>query len=246
MCTCTCVRDCACVGVGLCVCSGTSAFARACVHLRARACARLCVCVFTTINLNLNHLVNLLIISILVLRAKVIKDRWQRKFKGDHRRGKPRYDILVSSVWKGHQAVERVFNASMSTLERRTQRMDRWLSHIYTSPSSCTVPLEVNTKYVLTGIIVKNKLYMTNCHWRTVSNKYSRCVRKLFKSGINCNCEIQSCYGQFCNQGIMSSCLWDLNYNSPPCRFRVCRKQQNYCEWSEKIEIDICHNLDNS
>ena len=189
---------------------------------------------------------------LLVIRAKILKDRWRNELRsrGGYRRSrKPRYDILISAVWKGHESVQNVFNASETYTKTgvKRQRADRWVSHIYTSPSSCTVPLEVNTKYILTGVILQNRFYMSACHWRTISNRHSKSIRKLFKTGVECGCEIQSCYGQFCRQGVTSSsCLWDLNYNIPPCKFQICRKGRKFCEWSKNVDIDICENLDNS
>ena len=134
--------------------------------------------------------------SVSVLRAKVIRDRWDGRYKGHHRGWHPRYDILVSTVWKGQHSVENVLNTSLPALVGRKKRVGRWLSHIYTSPGVCAVPLQVGTKYVLTGKIYQNKLYITTCNWRTISNKFSRGIRKLFKSGLDCNCSVQYCFGR--------------------------------------------------
>lgn len=146
----------------------------------------------------------------------------------------------------------RPFETSLETISihrRSRKRASRWLSHIFTSRGSCAVDLEVGTKYVLTGdVIGGHKLYVTTCDWKTISNKFSRGVRKLFKKGgLDCTCHVQPCYNTVpCNHGLRTSaCLWDL-YSIPQCRYRVCRNVRGYCDWSDRVEIDICENLDNS
>ena len=123
---------------------------------------------------------NLLLFS--VIRVKVLNDRWENGLSNQlmkHKLYQPRYDVYIIAVWKGETVVRKA-----ASLENRVLAK-RFHSQIHTSVSSCGLRLEKGDKYILTGHIIENKLFVSTCHWKQKWGKKAKKIRKYFKKNFH-------------------------------------------------------------
>lgn len=173
-----------------------------------------------------------------MIRAKILKDRWIGKTKNERRKNKPRYDILVTMIWKGEDVLRESLNKTKK-IQPVKEHHDHYLAEVYTSPLECNATLKVGKRYILTGSVLNSRLYTTLCYWNVLWHDVDKTTRKHFKTGISCNCSIEPCFGGACNHGT-KSCQWDIGLYPPPCSYRLCKKHFGVCTWSKTIKINMC------
>ena len=178
---------------------------------------------------------NLLLFS--VIRVKVLNDRWENGLSNQlmkHKLYQPRYDVYIIAVWKGETVVRKA-----ASLENRVLAK-RFHSQIHTSVSSCGLRLEKGDKYILTGHIIENKLFVSTCHWKQKWGKKAKKIRKYFKKKFSCNCDIQPCFESYCLYGV-KTCSWHLSDHELPCSYKMCKHNEyGVCTWFKKDTLDMC------
>ena len=189
--------------------------------------------------------IGIIFLYLAVIKAKILRDRWADQSGGSPNIESPRYDIYITSVWKGQEQLSKITKPVL--VKREGSLINRYKGEIYThhsrNPSTCAVKLEKNMKYILTGnILEENRLYVSYCHWRAVWDQPAKHMRKLFKVGMNCECAIEPCFSLPC-MSAMTHCDWRISIHTPPCKYRMCMRENmegGFCKWKKDSDFDTC------
>lgn len=113
---------------------------------------------------------------------------------------------------------------------------------IYTKLTKCTLSLTVGKKYILSGNMVGNKLYVSKCHWHILWNAKSKKIRRNLRKGdFHCRCVIEPCFTEhLCKNNHPFVCYWPITFKPRNCRFRSCKYAAGGCRWNTNADMDLC------
>ena len=154
---------------------------------------------------------------------------------------RPKYEVQIQTIWKGEPLIIKAAQNDRDTKVINI-RID---SVIHTSFDKCGLNLSTGKKYILSGNILGNKLYVTNCHWHLEWNIESKRIRRrLRRAEFHCRCLIEPCFTKTScnNQRNRYTCHWPIKFKPRDCRFRTCQYEAGGCRWSKYIEMDVCKN----
>jgi len=153
----------------------------------------------------------------------------------------PRYRIQISTIWKGRALV--VDAAENDKADSKIVGPDRINTILYTSSSSCKLmSLSQGKKYILSGNIVQNKLYVTACHWHLLWDSRSKKIRRQLRRGdFHCRCLVEPCFSKAtCIPRDNLTCVWPVKFRQRDCKFRMCRYKAGGCRWTSQIQMNVC------
>ena len=150
-----------------------------------------------------------------------------------------KYKIQIQSVWKGNKLIQNHHRSE--NIKRMTNTKSHIEALIYTKLTKCALSLTVGKKYILSGNMVEDKLYVSKCHWHILWNTKSKKIRRNLRKGdFHCRCVIEPCFSDhLCKNNDPFVCYWPITFKPRNCRFRSCKYAAGGCRWNKNVDMDL-------
>ncbi len=174
-----------------------------------------------------------------MIKAKVLSEKTRTKRPKLAERWWPlaKYDITVTQVYKGGDAIQKLLSIDNSTANAASVDQS-YNGQVYTSPwdAGCGVDLEKGAEYVLSGYSRDDKMRINLCGWISKFGELSKMELRGLKGAFDCSCTIYYCWGERClNNRSKDLCSFGIDAfpYEPKCSAKggLCLRRGNACRW---------------
>jgi len=130
-------------------------------------------------------------------------------------------EILVSKVYKGFKNISKAIRLTDSSVFKVPV-------HTSQNGAQCGVKLTKNTKYLIMGHIMGDRLMISHCSFVREWDEVTMEIRHGISSRYDCGCLVNVCFDGYCDNQGTAGCKWNLAWDTPAdectIRYRSCHR----------------------